>query len=67
MESNQYPAESRFKVYIVLGSNSMGKYTYSLASATAEEFPSRDEAYRWIEEEGARQTDYLIIELFRKK
>jgi hypothetical protein len=30
------------------------------------EYPSREEAQKWIEESGSRMTDYTILEIFRK-
>lgn len=55
-----------FKVFIITENNVMSITKNYVLEDTNFAFHDKDDACDWIENEGYRQTDYVILEVFRK-
>ena len=64
--TNGYKAEKSYCIYTIVETHvAHFEKIYGLAD-TNRKFQKYDEAEKWIQEEGKRQINYTIIEIFRK-
>jgi hypothetical protein len=65
--ATQYETQITFRVYEIVRTGSVGAFETAYGLVYVQSFDNRDEAAQWIKEDGKRNVDYTIIEVFRKK
>ena len=64
---NEYLAEKKYTIYFIVDNhNSSFRKPFALED-THKSFHGYDEAERWIQDEGDRQDNYTIFDVFRKR
>jgi hypothetical protein len=64
-----YEAKPHFEVFVLAdtGGIAINGKIYGIRQATAELFKSTDDAIQWIQQKGERQTEYTVIQIYRKE
>jgi hypothetical protein len=63
-----YEVKSSYQVFVLADTNAiaLNGRVYGLNKATNNDFASERDALEWIQNEGQRQLDYTVIEIYRK-
>lgn len=64
----EYETIPKFKIFILEDTKAFSRQgrVYGLDSTEHKEFDSYEDALNWIQNDGSRQTEYIIMEVFRK-